>query len=384
MSTAGRCNNQAEFNIPDVPCLLGASEAGPDVVQLLKGHILFQDLGGTNLHSIPPAILRLQYLEELHLEGNQIEEIPPEIGLLQSLRVLYLNNNKLGCICDQLENCQKLQSLDLSDNPLDCGIPTNTLCHLHALQELRLANLNLVQLPAQICKKLHHLRLLGLSGNRLTSLPWEIRNLTKLQQLHLDNNQLCSLPRGFCLLAKLEVLNLRQNLLHSLPDDINSLKNLKHLYLSDNQLSNLPDSLEKCLNICALDVSGNRLHRKLTAFPANLVELALSHNHLYAFPTAVCHLSDSLQLLYLKNTQLKKLSCCFSNLTNLHLLDLSENPLRYFPMQICDLVQLEMLSLDDSKLKEVQVFIPEHSKQELEKGCERPCEVEKGAQYQRT
>ncbi|XP_051874428.1 leucine-rich repeat and IQ domain-containing protein 4-like isoform X2 [Pristis pectinata] len=352
MSTVGRCGSQADINFRAVTCLLGASEASPDVVQLLRGHILFQDLGSTGLHFIPPAVLRLQYLEELHLEGNQIEEIPPEIGSLQKLRVLYLNNNKLSSICDQLVDCQNLQSLDLSDNPLDCGIPTQTLCRLQALRELRLSNLNLVQLPAQICKKLHHLQLLGLSGNNLTTLPCEIRNLTQLQQLHLKNNKLHGLPPGFCQLPKLEVLNLRQNLLNCLPDDIGSLKNLKHLYLSHNQLTTIPESLGKCCSMCALDISGNRLHSNLKAFPASLTELAVSENQLHIFPTAICNLADSLQLLYLKNTQLKKLSCCFSNLTEIRLLDLSQNPLRYFPKQICDLAQMEMLSLDDSKLKE--------------------------------
>ncbi|XP_059847137.1 leucine-rich repeat and IQ domain-containing protein 4-like isoform X3 [Hypanus sabinus] len=357
MLTVGRCRRQADINSQAVACLLGTAETSPDVVQLLRGHILFQDLGNAGLHFIPPAVLRLQYLEELHLEGNQIEEIPAEIGSLRRLRVLYLNNNSLSRICDQLVECQNLQSLDLSNNPLDCGIPTQVLCHLQALQELRLSNLNLVQLPAQICKKLHHLQLLGLSGNSLTTLPCEIRNLTQLQQLHLKSNKLHGLPPGFCQLLKLEVLNLRQNLLNCLPDDIGSLKNLKHLYLSHNKLTTMPESLDKCLSMCVLDISGNRLHANVKALPASLTELAVSDNQLHIFPTAICNLADSLQLLYLKNIQLKKLSYCFSNLTEIRFLDLSQNLFRYFPKQICDLSHLEMLSLDDNKLKEVAAEI---------------------------
>ncbi|XP_069753827.1 leucine-rich repeat and IQ domain-containing protein 4-like isoform X3 [Narcine bancroftii] len=353
MSNVGRYGSMADVSFQAVASLLCASEDNKNVVQLLKSHILFKDLGGSGLCHIPPVVLHLQYLEELHLERNQIEEIPPEIGLLQRLRVLYLNNNKLSSICDQLADCQHLKSLDLSNNPLEGKIPTHTLCRLWGLQELRLSNLNLVQFPAQICKKLHHLQLLGLSGNNLTSLPWEIRNLTQLQQLHLKNNKLHVLPPGFCHLPKLEVLNLRQNLLNSLPDDISSLKNLKHLYLSNNQLTAIPESLGRCLNICVLDISRNKLHPRLDVFPVSLAELALSDNQLHIFPTAICNLADTLQLLYLKNTQLKKLSCCFSSLTEIRLLDLSQNPLRYLPKQICDLAQLEMLSLDDSKLKEV-------------------------------
>ncbi|XP_078420746.1 uncharacterized protein LOC144694284 [Cetorhinus maximus] len=326
----------------------------PEIPQLLKGRVLFKDFAEMQLPNFPAAIFQLQHLEELHLEKNHIEEIPPQINCLQKLRVLYLNSNKLLSICEELGDLQQLQSLDLSKNPLHLSLFTNTVCRLRALRELRLYNMNLKQFPGQICKKLHHLQLLGLSGNNLDSLPWEISNLTELQQLYLQSNNLQVLPFGFCQLHRLEILDLRQNALIYLPDDINCLQNLKHLYLSDNHLAFIPQALGSCSSLCVLDISRNCLDLNLLqSLPDSLAELDLSDNQLHTFPTVVCQLRGALQLLYLRNTQLKSLSCCFSDLTGIRFLDLSQNVLRYFPKQICSLSQLEVLSLDDSKLKEV-------------------------------
>ncbi|XP_072428317.1 uncharacterized protein [Chiloscyllium punctatum] len=330
---------------------------------LLRGRVLFQDFGEMQLPSFPPAVFQLQHLEELHLEGNLIEEIPPQIGRLRRLRVLYLNGNRLQQVCEELGELQRLQSLDLSDNPLNCSALTETLCRLRQLRELRLYHTNLKQLPGQLCKKLRHLQLLGLSGNKLESLPWEIRSLSELQQLYLQCNNLQVLPVGFCQLHHLEVLDLRDNGMISLPDDINCLQNLKHLYLADNNLGFIPQTLSSCSSLCVLDISRNSLDpHYLCPLPGSLAELDLSGNRLHTVPAVVCKLGAALQLLYLKNTHIKSLSCCFSQLTGLRLLDLSQNVLRYFPKQICSLGHLEVLSLDDSKLKEVAPGIKNLSK----------------------
>eukprot|EP00061_Rhincodon_typus_P005209 g24458.t1 len=331
---------------------------GADVPLVLRGRVLFQDFGEMQLPRFPPAIFQLQHLEELHLEGNRIEEIPPQIGRLRKLRVLYLNGNRLQELCEELSELQRLQSLDLSENPLNCSALTHTLCRLRDLRELRLYHINLKQFPGQLCKKLHHLQLLGLSRNKLESLPWEISSLRELQRLYLQSNNLQVLPAGFCQLHHLEVLDLRENAMIYLPEDINCLQNLKHLYLADNNLAFIPQAMSGCSSLCVLDISRNHLDANhLCSLPGSLAELDLSDNLLHTVPTVICELGAALQLLYLKNTHIRKLSCCFSELTELRLLDLSQNVLRYFPKQICSLGQLEVLSLDDSKLKEVQSFL---------------------------
>ncbi|XP_078059880.1 uncharacterized protein LOC144485653 [Mustelus asterias] len=338
--------------LPPVPAPLSRPElAAPE---LRKVRVLFRDLAGMQLLKFPLEVFQLQHLEELHLENNQIREIPPQIRRLSKLRVLFMNSNRLARICTELAELQQLRSLDLSENPLEFPLLTPILSRLRNLRELRLYKLNLRQFPGEMCKKLHHLQLLGLSGNSLDSLPWEISTLTQLQQLYLQDNNLQLLPFGFCQLHGLEILDLKENALIYLPDDINCLVNLKHLYLSHNHLAFIPQSLRQCTNLCVLDISINCLDLSLLhSFPDNLAELDLSDNRLDTLPPVVCQLGASLQLLYLRNTQLKNLSCCFSDLTGIRLLDLSQNVLRYFPKQICGLRQLEALSLDDSKLKEV-------------------------------
>ncbi|GCB84012.1 hypothetical protein scyTo_0024574 [Scyliorhinus torazame] len=340
------------------PAGFGCSgKAAPPLPLLLAGRVLFQDFADSQLRKFPAAVFQLLHLEELHLEKNQIQEIPPQIRLLRKLRVLYLNSNQLVRMCEELGELEQLQSLDLSGNPLESHLFIHILCRLRSLRVLRLYNMNLNQFPGQICKKLHHLQLLGLSGNNLASLPWEINNLNELQQLYLHSNNLQLLPFGFCQLFRLEILDLRHNELIYLPDDINCLQNLKHLYLAHNHLVFIPQAVSYCSNLCVLDISINCLDLQLLhSLPASLAELDLSDNQLDTLPPSVCQLGAALQLLYLKNTQLQNLSCCFSNLTGIRFLDLRQNVLRYFPKQICSLRQLEVLSLDDSKLKEVQLW----------------------------
>ncbi|KAM6160985.1 leucine-rich repeat and IQ domain-containing protein 4 [Erethizon dorsatum] len=299
----------------------------------------FIDASNQSLTAIPPEILALKELEEVHLENNRIEEISQDIQHLRNIRIPYLDRNNLTGLCPELGMLGNLQGLDLSCNPLaPSSLPV--LSGLRALRELRLYHLDLRELPVVLCKNLHHLELLGLSGNLLESLPKEIVNQLKLREIYLQQNQFKVFPQELCVLCNLEIIDLDENKLSALPEEIGDLTRLQKFYVARNHLPSLPMSLCQCSKMTVLDLSHNLLE---------LTEIGLSGNPLESVPRLVCKW-PLLHLLYLRDVGLRGLRRSFRQLLNLRFLDLSQNHLDLFPAQICALKNLEALTLDDNKI----------------------------------
>ena len=81
----------------------------------------------------------------------------------------------------------------------------------------------------------HSIISISLPEEKLTSLPENIYQLTKLKELILTNNALKTLPKSIGDLKNLELLTLEGNELYKLPDSIARLKKLKRLYLERNE-----------------------------------------------------------------------------------------------------------------------------------------------------
>ena len=328
-------------------------------IPLLKDSVkvIFLDCSARGLGEFPLGLLQLDYLEELHLERNLIQAVPADIGLLQKLQVLYLQENCLDHVCEELGQLSQLRSLDLSVNPLVSsgrGPLLATVQRLTELRELRLHGLGLTELPEGICKTLHKLELLGLSGNGLAALPPEISNLRCLREIYLHGNRLEAMPPGLCDLPRLEIVDVGHNSLASLNNKACG-HSWKKLFLAFNRLYSFPRS-PHLGQLTILDMSHNGLTRLPRTFLTltSLVELGLSDNPLRALPPQICHL-PSLRVLYLRNTKLSGLHPNFSNLHKLQVLDLSQNRFAEFPTEVCTLTSLEQLSFDDNYLKEVVI-----------------------------
>ena len=145
--------------------------------------------------------------------------------------------------------------------------------------KLDLAGLKLEELPPELWE-LEQLEVLVLGkwdqekrewlGNRLSSLPEAIVQLTNLQELYLWGNQLSSLPDAIGSLTNLTELDLGNNRLISLPDAIGSLTNLTALGLSENRLISLPEAIVSLTNLTSLSLSYNQL----SSLPEAIVSLA--------------------------------------------------------------------------------------------------------------
>ena len=149
-----------------------------------------------------------------------------------------------------------------------------------------------------------------LGGNKLTSVPAEIGQLTSLKDLYLYNNHLTSLRAEIGQLTLLQDLGWG-NQLTSVPAEIGQLMALRELWLGGNQLTSVPASraahgddknLYLSYNQLARLAGGDRaahvatgvkpLEQQLTSLPAEIGQLTsrcrgLEDNDLTSLPAAI-------------------------------------------------------------------------------------------------
>lgn len=165
---------------------------------------------------------------------------------------------------------RKTKRLDLSRTSSSCGVPSFPIAYqcfprqvlLHAqmghhLTELWLTNHHIGTLPPDIGQCCASLRVLGLGGNALTSLPEEVRDLTSLEALYLENNRFQTIPASLGLPPKLRDLRLDGNMLTVFPPPITKLRLLNRLGLSRNQIREVPREIRRLLNLVELDLDYN-------------------------------------------------------------------------------------------------------------------------------
>lgn len=146
--------------------------------------------------------------------------------------------------------------------------------------------------------KREYATLLDLSFMKLTTLPPEIGQLTRLTALFLSGNQLTALPSEIGQFNELTILDISNNQLTALPPEIIRLTQLTELDLSLNKLMALPPEIGQLSRLTALDLSGN----KLMALPpeigrlTRLTRLNLSSNQLTALPPEIARLTQLEQL----------------------------------------------------------------------------------------
>lgn len=118
--------------------------------------VLYIDLSGSKLKSIPPEVFLCTNLVYLDLKRNKIDSIPAEIGQLKKLRVLNMSRNKLQMLPPEIGQCTELRSLILNQNEI-----------------------------TELCPeigKLIHLAVLDLWGNSVDHFPNEITRLSETLQ----------------------------------------------------------------------------------------------------------------------------------------------------------------------------------------------------------
>ncbi|ALC39482.1 CG16974, partial [Drosophila busckii] len=255
------------------------------------------------------------------------------------LLTLDLSDNRLECLhWLQPLTMRILKVLKLSGNRLT-SCPLNELQHLNHLEELHLDNNALRELPMRFVQELSELRLLNLSHNALEQLPRNIfEGALQLERLHLAHNRLSVVPfQLFQSARELRLLDLSHNQLLSFPDNFFALNaQLRHLQLQHNQLKFIgKHSLYNLRELRQLDLSQNELasiDRKAFESMGKLIALNISGNHLTMLSSIIFQPLHALRQLDLSRNQYQALpAALFQSQRQLLLLRIDETPLQQLP-----------------------------------------------------
>ena len=175
-----------------------------------------------------------------------------------------------------------------------------------AVTNLTLERCNLTQLPAWVTEKMPNLVSLEINENNIEKLPETIESLSKLMFLEAQHNHLTALPDSFTKLNQLFLANFSHNKLKNISHSLLTLPNLEVLNVSHNQIGTFPD-LFGLQNIRTLSLRGNE---------------------------GICFEPDSAPLTLLRHLDLahcnlKTVPSFLGAFSNLHKLNLEDNPLRH-------------------------------------------------------
>ncbi|KAF1842206.1 L domain-like protein [Cucurbitaria berberidis CBS 394.84] len=263
----------AMFPDVDIEDLIDSDEAGPQF-----GGVQSLDLHGNVLRELPMGLRRLTQLSKLNLSRNKLPmEILEVIAHIPTLRELKLAENDLqGDLSTALCNLGALEVLELQGNKLS-SLPA-------AMGQLSLRTLNvsdnqLKTIPAELFTS--SLIELHASKNRLDGALFSVDSVPHLQVLHVANNSLVSLCGGNSIhLSSLRILNLSTNRLISLPE-VTNWTSLTTLLVSENKLDTLPEGFVT-LPIRTADFTSNDITQldERIALMENLEHLTFAANPL--------------------------------------------------------------------------------------------------------
>ncbi|NXT53722.1 LRC32 protein, partial [Pluvianellus socialis] len=313
---------------------------------------------GVGLHKFPTELGQgVKYLE---LSNNFIQNLSgssmPGFGQLEYLDMCF---NQLETVsATALAQLPQLRSLLLGSNHLDHNYLANGQA-FHLLRNIEVLDLSANNLESHMAgwyvSNLTRLRMLNLSGNKMTRLPAGIFwSMPRLSKLDLSNNYIMEIEEGaFEALEELEVVNLALNSLHCISGF--SLTQLRVLNLSHNALELFvsEEGAESYL-LQVLDLS----HNRLLYFPElpkahYLTHLNLSNNLIASLLPGSRHPGEFV-LHYKEMARFNRTLHTMAGLTHVADLDLSNNQLQLFPFTFFhSLGSLHSLSLAMNCLQDV-------------------------------
>ncbi|XP_023230823.1 chaoptin-like [Centruroides sculpturatus] len=265
--------------------------------------------------------------------GNNISYIDSFYldSMKSSLTELSLSSNNLFNItATTLANLYHLQNLKLDQNSINI-IEEDALTGMENLLLLNISHNNIIDLQADIFQENTNLRILDVSYNILRGLPDDIFKRTKLEILSISHNKMIHFPHEAlqAINKTLKYLDLSHNkirLLHF--DHMKYLENLVWLDLSKNHFRQIEEtSLSWLPKLLVLNLSHNLFQQKfyqtLKTLPKSLHTLDLAGTNLSFIPDLNLPKLLNLNLSYNQISFLD--SGKFSNLSTLHVLDLSYN-----------------------------------------------------------
>ncbi|CAN6180515.1 unnamed protein product [Urochloa humidicola] len=291
--------------------------------------------------------------------------LPASIGQLKQLKYLSAPRLQNESLPRYITELPKLQYLNLNGSSHISALP-ESIGNLRCLKYLGLSGTSgITKLPESFgdLKCMMHLDMSGCF--RIGELPDSLGNLTNLQHLQLSEcSGLKVIPESLCGLTKLQFLNLSScRQIARLPEAIGSLVNLQYLIMPEcYSIKELPKSFKRLRNLLHLNLESSYILKGLPEALCGLTALQYlcMRNYIWDhnlekddLPVAMRNLTN-LKELDLASCSLYRLFDVEHNdsyldfigtLTNLEILDLSDNELKYLPESIGNLKRLHTLNL---------------------------------------
>jgi len=325
-----------------------------DLKEVDKNIAMYSNLRTLNLvmnkfTNLPKELCTLKHLEKLNLSSNELTELPNNFGDLQNLKILNLNYNNLTSLPDSIIKLTKLSELGLSHNT-NLTLTKEQKKWIMDLQNngCKCPSVWMIKLWTWAAKNLIHekfispyttdfstITTLQINNDNIKKLPKELLNLTSLTHLRLNCHSIGELPKILFDVVSLEHLELENTHFSHIPKEIEKLINLRFLSINNSnapntRLSILPNEIGKLKNLEKLRISGLVFATTLSKIPTtiglltNLKVLDLSNNRIESLPEEIGNLTK-LSKLDLKNNQLTSLPNKISKLRNIKELDISAN-----------------------------------------------------------
>jgi len=268
-------------------------------------------------------------------------------------------------------------------------ITFDSVLSYYRIKELNLINRALIDLPSSI-KNLDSLRYLDISNNQITTIPYEICDLS-INTILIDNNRICSrVPTCISEIINYETklcdYHYNDNDEQFLEEFINtnwSGNNFDSLYQKFSQepltfwepkeennsdiielrivkldwdlhsISIIPETIYNLNELIDFDISSNSLQSMPSGITAlsKLEDLKIYQNNIEYLPTSVGNLSNLISL-EAHNNQIKELPNSIGSLVNLNKLTLQNNNLDLLPETLCDFfLQIQTLFLECNEIE---------------------------------
>ncbi|XP_015726587.1 transforming growth factor beta activator LRRC33 [Coturnix japonica] len=268
------------------------------------------------------SLLSYHQLKHLSLTKNRMELIKPGAFLgSQGLHALSLADNQLftnySLTAAALSALPALRTLDLAGNQLTEDMASVLLSNLSSLESLSMARNVIMRLDSSIFTNLTQLLELNLERNYIFEIDRAFEGLQRLQRLNIAYNYMtCIVDFN---LTQLRVLNVSYNIIEwFLALESDDLFELEVLDLSHNQLLFFPVLPRQ-----------SKLHSLL------LKDNEMSFYQLLPNGTSLENVTVQFLLIDGNSTNVTTVrlwdEVCYSNLSSLRLLDMSQNQFWYLP-----------------------------------------------------
>eukprot|EP00602_Paraphysomonas_sp_CaronLab_P006141 CAMPEP_0185022112 /NCGR_PEP_ID=MMETSP1103-20130426/4839_1 /TAXON_ID=36769 /ORGANISM="Paraphysomonas bandaiensis, Strain Caron Lab Isolate" /LENGTH=1362 /DNA_ID=CAMNT_0027554057 /DNA_START=11 /DNA_END=4100 /DNA_ORIENTATION=+ len=193
------------------------------------------------LRDIPREILKIGGIKELRLDQNHNLKLPNGFpSELKTVTLLSMRNCALVDIPLNISVLMKLKTIDFQENSLT-SIP-HTISRLKRLTKLDVSKNRLYELMKGL-GALEHLSFLDVDSNCISQLPSDLTSCKSLSTLNCARNRIMCLPSEYCTcFQRLRRLNIEGNRLRSLPAEIKDMK-LEVLRCGYNYIEWLPEDM---------------------------------------------------------------------------------------------------------------------------------------------